>query len=516
MEMPGSGGEPSTHAGRVRTRSHGPVTGSTLNGRYRIESEIGCGGMSTVYLAFDETLERPVAIKVLDSDISRDPNALERFRREARTVAQISHPHVVMVIDAGEDQGHPYIVFEHVRGETLKDRIRRCGKLHVSEAVAYAIEIGRALEAAHERQLVHRDVKPQNVLIDEEGRAKVTDFGIARSLELEADQLTAAGRVVGTTDYVSPEQALGHEVTGQSDVYSLGIVLYEMLTGEIPFKGENNVSVAMKHVREALPDVQRKRPEVSAALAAVVERATTKDVAGRYRSVSEMVADLEEVLKYEAARAGGAEGEATTVLDQLPSGKKRRSGRRVALLSILAAVVIAAAVAGVIALSDVGGGNGGSSLSTDLSQIKLGAHDAVDYDPAPGDGQENRAAVDLALDGDRSTAWSTEHYDTPELGSIKDGVGIYLDAGSPVVAKALRIITPKPGWSFSLYVANTVPDTVAKWTKVGGSTIDSSGKTFSLDTGGQRFRYFLVWITRLADDGSGRFMTSISELKLLG
>jgi hypothetical protein len=516
VEIPGSGQEGSTHAARVHGRARGPVAGSKLDGRSRIDGEIGSGGMSTVYLAFDETLERPVAIKVLDSDISRDPNALERFRREARTVAQISHPHVVMVIDAGEDQGHPYIVFEHVRGETLKDRIRRTGRLPVSEAVAYAIEIGRALEAAHERQLVHRDVKPQNVLIDEEGRAKVTDFGIARSLELEAHQLTAAGRVVGTTDYVSPEQALGQEVTGQSDVYSLGIVLYEMLTGEVPFKGESSVSVAMKHVREGLPDVQRRRPEVSAALAAVVERATAKEVANRYPTVHDMVRDLEEVLTYEAARAGGAEGEATSVLEQLPSRVKARRGRRAARLLLIAAVAIAAVVVGVIAIRSVGGGDTGSSPTTNLSQIRLGGHDAVDYDPAPGDGQENRAAVPFALDGDRSTSWSTEHYDTPELGNIKDGVGIYLDAGRPVVAKALRIVTPKSGWGFELYVANRVPDTVAEWTKVGGGTIDASAKTFNLDTGGQRFRYFLVWITKLADDGSGRFSASVSELRLLG
>jgi eukaryotic-like serine/threonine-protein kinase len=516
MEIQGPGQKGSTHAARARGRSHGPVAGSKLNGRYRIEGEIGSGGMSTVYLAFDETLERPVALKVLDSDFSRDPNALERFRREARTVAQISHPHVVMVIDAGEDQGHPYIVFEHVRGETLKDRIRRTGPLPVSEAVAYAIEVGRALEAAHERQLVHRDVKPQNVLIDEEGGAKVTDFGIARSLELEAHQLTAAGRVVGTTDYVSPEQALGHEVTGQSDVYSLGIVLFEMLTGEIPFKGDSSVSVAMKHVREALPDVQRKRPETSAALAAVVERATAKDVTSRYPTVSEMVRDLEEVLTYEAARAGGTEGEATAVLDQLPGRVKARRGRRAARLLLLGAVVIAAVFAAVVAIRTVGDGDNESSLNPNLSQIRLGARDAVDYDPAPGDGQENRSSVAFTLDGDRSTAWSTEHYDTTELGNIKDGVGTYLDAGRPVVAKALRIVTPKKGWGFELYVANNVPDTVAEWTKVGGGTIDASAKTFNLDTGSQRFRYFLVWITRLTDDGSGRFSASVSELKLLG
>src|ERR1700732_2238451 len=199
-----------------------------------------------------------------------DSDQLERFRREARAVAQLSHPHVVGVIDAGEDEGRPYIVFECVAGETLKERIRRAGRLPVAEAVAYAIEIARALGAAHARHIVHRDVKPQNVLIDEEGSAKVTDFGIARSLNEEG--LTDDGRVLGTTDYVAPEQALGRPVTGQSDLYSLGVVLYEMLTGEVPFKGDNQVAVAMKHVREALPDVQSRRPEVSSPLAGVVAR----------------------------------------------------------------------------------------------------------------------------------------------------------------------------------------------------------------------------------------------------
>ena len=162
------------------------------------------------------------------------------------------------MIDAGEDEGRPYIVFEYVEGETLKDRIRRLGRLPVDEAIAYAIEIARALGAAHGRGIVHRDVKPQNVLVDEEGSAKVTDFGIARSMDDSG--LTAEGRVLGTTDYVSPEQALGHDVNGQSDIYSLGIVLYEMLTGDVPFHGENQVSVAMKHVREDLPDVSAPPP----------------------------------------------------------------------------------------------------------------------------------------------------------------------------------------------------------------------------------------------------------------
>src|SRR5690242_20515748 len=191
------------------------LVGTELDGRYRLEALIGAGGMSTVYRAVDRTLERDVAIKLMNREIAHDSAQLERFRREARAVAQLSHPHIVGVIDAGEDNGRPYIVFEFVEGQTLKERIRAEDGLPIPEAVAYAIEIARALGAAHARHIVHRDVKPQNVLIDEEGSAKVTDFGIARTLDEEG--LTADGRVLGTTDYVSPEQALGQAVTGQSD-----------------------------------------------------------------------------------------------------------------------------------------------------------------------------------------------------------------------------------------------------------------------------------------------------------
>src|SRR5947199_7593847 len=322
------------------------VIGTLLGGRYRLDAQVGRGGMSTVYRAFDIVLERPVAIKLMHAEIASDSDHLERFRREARAVAQLSHPHIVNVIDAGEDEGRPYIVFEYIEGQTLKERIRRMGRLPVAEAVAYAIEIARALGYAHQRHIVHRDVKPQNVLIDLEGSAKVTDFGIARTLDQEG--LTADGRVLGTTDYVSPEQALGQPVTGQSDLYSLGVVLYEMLTGEVPFKGESQVAVAMKHVRDELPDVQRLRPEVSSALAAVLERATAKNLDQRYADDLELIADLEDVLAIETARAGGVTGEATAVLRTLPERAQRRVPLRLrhpgwlvlALLLVVATVVV--------------------------------------------------------------------------------------------------------------------------------------------------------------------------------
>src|ERR1700724_729717 len=276
------------------------VLGTLLAGRYRLDAQIGRGGMSTVYRSFYVVLERPVAIKLMHREIAADSDQLERFRREARSVAQLNHPHIVTVIDAGEDSAAdgehpvaPYIVLEYVEGETLKDLIRREGPLEISQAIAYAIEIARALGAAHEQLIVHRDVKPQNVLISPEGGAKITDFGIARSLSEEG--LTMDGRVLGTTDYVSPEQALGQRVTPQSDLYSLGVVLYEMLTAQGPFRRESLVAVAMKHVREDIPDVRTLRPELSAATAAVLDRSVAKDLSRRYRDAVGMAAGLQGV-----------------------------------------------------------------------------------------------------------------------------------------------------------------------------------------------------------------------------
>ena len=241
-----------------RASTSSQMIGTVLSGRYRLQAKLGSGGMSTVYLARDQTLDRDVAIKVMHREMSEQADQLERFRQEARAVAKVSHPNVVAVIDAGEDRGHPYIVFEYVEGETLKQRINRVGALDPQEALAYAIEIARGLTIAHSRNMVHRDIKPQNVLIDAEGRAKLTDFGISR--QLEQDGMTATGRVLGTTDYVAPEQAMGHGVDQRSDIYSLGVVLYEMLTGQVPFQADSQVGVAMKHVNEELPDVQQQRP----------------------------------------------------------------------------------------------------------------------------------------------------------------------------------------------------------------------------------------------------------------
>ena len=493
--------------------------GTSLSGRYRLDEQIGTGGMSTVYRAFDTVLERQVAVKLMHRDMAGHPDQLERFRREARAVAQLNHPHIVQVIDAGEDENMPYIVFEYVEGETLKDRIRRFGRLPVPEAIAYAIEIAWALGAAHDRGIVHRDVKPQNVLVDEEGSAKVTDFGIARTLDQEG--LTADGRVLGTTDYVSPEQALGHAVTGQSDLYSLGVVLYEMLTGDVPFHGDNQVAVAMKHVREELPDLQYRRPEVSSALAAVLDRMTAKDLAARYGTTHELMADLEDVFAVESARAGQTTGEATQVLRALPEPKRSRLPLRMrtSMRALVAFVVLVAGAIAAIAFLAADRAERGTGAVRDskppepgLQRVSLAQRAAEDFDPS-GDQVEHGDETSLAVDRDPGTFWTTETYAAREL--QKDGVGISVDAktddGGGIVARRLVVRTKTPGFTAAVYgAADGRPEVLNGWEELAPARRVDGTEQINIEST-REHRHYLLWITKLPPEGD---RVEIAELEL--
>jgi serine/threonine protein kinase len=516
--------------------------GTLIGGRYRLDEIIGRGGMSTVYKAFDTVLERPVAIKLMHREITGDSDQLERFRREARSIAQLNHPNVVSVIDAGEEplpEGQPslageeaatpYIVLEYVDGETLKSVIRRVGPLEIPHALAYAIEVARALGAAHERQIVHRDVKPQNILIDPEGGAKITDFGIARSLSEEG--LTMAGRVLGTTDYVSPEQALGQPVTPQSDLYSLGIVLYEMLTGDVPFHGDSPVAVAMKHVREELPDVQARRPQISAATASVVDRAVAKDLAVRYPDAAAMTADLENVLAIEASRTGQTTGEVTTVLKTLRGRARRRlpwrmrhPARWLASLALLAAIVVIVVIlAGENAHRGTGTAPGASSRAG-LVAVQLSASAANDYNPF-GTGPENRDQIGNVVDSDPSTTWSTERYYEGTLRKAGGtGLGIYLDAAPGVVGRGIEIQTPTPGFSVQIYVADHIDlalpygDSASLETRgwegpVASSTDVHDGERIRLKTPAGKHRYYLIWMTTLPPHRQSAMIADVTLFK---
>src|SRR2546427_5729966 len=270
------------------------MVGETIAERYELEELVGTGGMSSVYRAHDTLLERNVALKILHAHYTSDDEFVERFKHEARTVAQLSHPNIVTVIDRGEDNGRQFIVFEYIDGENLKELVVRSGRLSVREALRLALQVARGLAFAHENGLVHRDVKPRNVLLNGDGQAKVTDFGIARTLDV--DGVTQTGTVLGTSNYIAPDQASGRPVDVQTDVYSLGVVLYELLVGDVPFPGENFVAVAMKHVNEPPPNLLDVRKDVPLRVAAAVDRALEKDPGQRFPTMEAFAAELEACL----------------------------------------------------------------------------------------------------------------------------------------------------------------------------------------------------------------------------
>ena len=296
----------------MATEPTNPFINRIFDGRYLIVRKLGSGGMAEVYLAEDQELGRKVALKMLNERHARDAQFVERFKREARNAAGLSHPHIVRIYDRGQAEGTYYIAMEYLDGPTLKELLIRKGPTPPLTAIKFAREILSALAEAHRNEIVHRDIKPHNVIVSPDWQIKVTDFGIARS---GASQMTEVGSIVGTAQYLSPEQARGAPVDQRSDLYSLGIVLYEMLTGKVPFTGEAAVEIAMKHL-SAVPDPPSKlRPEISPELDAVVMRALAKDPDQRYSSAEEMDADLARV-----ARGAAVAPQTTEAMTQVLSG----------------------------------------------------------------------------------------------------------------------------------------------------------------------------------------------------
>jgi len=290
------------------------LSGTLFAGRYRISRKLGGGGMADVYLAEDQELGRRVAVKMLHARYVNDEQFVERFRREATHAAGLSHPNIVSIFDRGESDGSYFIVMEYVEGRTLKELIRSRGLCPVPVAIAYTRQILAALRYAHRHGVVHRDIKPHNVIVDPEGVVKVMDFGIARA---GASQMTEEGAIIGTAQYLSPEQARGAPVDQTSDLYSSGIVLFELLTGEVPFTGDSPVEIAMKHLAETPPTPSALRPDVPPDLDLVVIRALAKEPADRYQSAAAMDADLETV-----ARGGRVAAETAEAATMVLSGER--------------------------------------------------------------------------------------------------------------------------------------------------------------------------------------------------
>ena len=285
-----------------------------FDGRYRIVRKLGTGGMANVYLAEDEVLGRRVAIKILNDRHAGDDQFVERFRREAKNAASLSHPNIVSIYDRGEAEGTYYIAMEYLDGRSLKELIVARGPAPVNVAIDYARQILAALRFAHRHGIVHRDIKPHNVLVDAEGRLKVTDFGIARA---GTSQMTEAGSIIGTAQYLSPEQAKGAPVDQTSDLYSVGVVLYELLTGVVPFTGDTPVEIAMKHLSSTPEPPSARRAEIPRGLDQIVLRALAKDPADRYQSAEEMDADLARVASG-AAVSPATEEAATAIISRPP------------------------------------------------------------------------------------------------------------------------------------------------------------------------------------------------------
>jgi beta-lactam-binding protein with PASTA domain len=339
------------------------LIGELFDNRYRIERRLGTGGMADVFLARDESLGRRVAIKILAERYAQDEAFLERFRREATAAAGLSHPNIVSVYDRGQASGTSYIAMEYLNGPTLKDEITSRAPLPEAEVVNWAMQALDALEFAHRQGVVHRDIKPHNMVLTDEGRLKVTDFGIARAAN--AQQMTEVGSIVGTAQYLSPEQARGLDVGPQSDLYSMGIVLYEMLTGELPFTGDSAVEIAMKQVSDPPPSIRKQNKLVSEGLEQVVMRALSKDPALRHRSARQMADELRRVSRGGAPSSdtqmatriltGGAEavraytGAQTSVLqpaeERTPPREQPPAPRRSALPWLLVIILLIASAA---------------------------------------------------------------------------------------------------------------------------------------------------------------------------
>lgn len=271
------------------------VKGQKISDRYQVMKAIGEGGMANVYLAYDTILDRKVAIKVLRGDLAQDEKFVRRFQREALSASSLAnHPNIVEVYDVGEDNGDYYIVMEYIEGKHLKDLLNKRGKFSVSEAVDIVLQITDGLSVAHDSYIIHRDIKPQNIMVLENGIVKITDFGIA--MAMNATQLTQTNSVMGSVHYLPPEQASGKGATLQSDIYSIGILFYELLSGKLPFKGENAVEIALKQLKEPFPSIREELPNIPQSIENIILKATAKNPKNRYADAREMYEDLKTCL----------------------------------------------------------------------------------------------------------------------------------------------------------------------------------------------------------------------------
>jgi len=471
-----------------------------LGGRYRLRRELARGGMATVWEAEDRVLTRRVAIKVLHPHLAGDDAFRTRFRREAVAAAKLAHPHIVTTYDTGRDADVAYIVMELVDGTTLARLLKAQGPLPVAKAVDIAAQVADALACAHAHGVVHRDVKPANILLREDGHVKVADFGIAKAGA--GGDLTRTGVVMGTAKYLSPEQVSGNPADAGSDVYALGIVLYEMLCGAPPFVGETELSTAVARLTAAPGRLRDRRQDVPRSLEAVVLRSLARDPAARFQSAEELRAGLL------AVDPDNAEVTPPAGLALASAPPARRGFPRLLVAGLAALLFVSVAV---IVRSGGGGGPAGHTgpkpglaapAGGALAEPKaLPAHS---FDPDGDDKVENESTVANVSDGDPSTVWKTQSYND-DFPKLKPGVGVYLDLGRTSRISDVKVMATT-GYSAQIYVADRPGADLSSW---GPPRSGPGNGTFALS--GVSGRYVLVWFTSLPQvDGS--YKVEVSEI----
>ena len=484
------------------------LKGLRLADRYVLEEQLASGGMGSLWIARDEVLGRPVAVKVLHDDLAEDQALLERFRLEAVAAARLSHPAVVRVFDTGVDDSVCYIVMELVDGETLRDHMAG-GTMSAGEAVAILRGVLQALAHAHREGVIHRDVKPGNILVGRDGLVKLADFGIAKAAFGRHD-VTTTGNLLGTSRYLSPEQVTGDTVDHRSDLYSAGVVLYELLTGRPPFEADSHIAAATMRLTKDPAPPRSLKPGISRQLEAAVMRSLARDPDERFHSADEMSAALDHATP--VAGRGRSEDRTDEHRPVEPHHRRSLLGSWTAIPVILA-VVAALIVGGFFLLEGFTGNEDPASEGSDTpAAAPLEITAAYSYDPDPGDLEEHDENLALAIDGSEETAWATEGYSTADFGGgAKDGVGLVLELADESEVGRIEIQAELSGWPFSVF-EGTSPDSFDTSSSLGDFTVEDGG-TYQLEPAADT-RYLLVWITSLVSDGAGDYRAAVNEIDL--
>ncbi|HEY7439820.1 MAG TPA: protein kinase [Acidimicrobiia bacterium] len=493
--------------------------GRVLAGRYRLESEIARGGMGTVWRAEDPLLAREVALKTLDPVLGRDEQTRARFRREAIAAAAVAHPNIVATYDTGQDADDAFIVMELVEGRTLRQVIDAMGPLPIARAADIAYQVADALSVAHARGLIHRDIKPGNVLVQADGRVKVTDFGIAKATDGADDELTRHGTVVGTARYLAPEQVDGGNVDARTDIYSLGLVLSEMLTGSPPFPGDSDIGTAVARLTSPPRPIALDRPDVPSGLEHIASRALCRAPDERWQNAAAM---RDALASFRTGAARIAEPTAPVALTprsvpattQVVTTRRRSRAGRVFLwlAAFVVGVTAGYAIYHAAKTDDSGPKASATAVSTTLRPVAV-----TDYDPRAngGDGSEDPAGARNVIDGNPATTWQTESYFQRDFGGRKPGVGLIIDLGAPRSVRQVQIDTADTGWGAAIYgITGVVPPDLAGWGRVlaRGDNLPQNARMPVTPT---TARYVLAWFDQLPATGPP-YRLSVAEIRVLG